>query len=179
MASMADFPLPDQFTDGEALGAAKYDARITAYLNVLAANAEAGPQGFLGGSTASGTTNPGTSGANVPASAQYVFTLPVQRRVRIVTSGTFTSATAPARYFLISAYNAGGTAGTPIVVGTTRSVTNQATGSAGANTGYGDGTVLLAANTYIAYPATQRSSGGAAGDTCGVNSVDVYDEGST
>lgn len=43
MASMADFPLAAQFTDGEALNAAKRDARITAYENVLAAAIVAGP----------------------------------------------------------------------------------------------------------------------------------------
>lgn len=132
--------------------------------------------GFITDATSSSTVTLATAVANVASSATVTFTLTETRRVRIVTSCQFSMASGTdGRYRLNSAYNSGVSVvlGSAITVGALFGTCITTVGDI--CSGFGDGTVVLAAGSYTAYALVQRNSGGGATDTARTSYVAVYD----
>lgn len=113
--------------------------------------------------------------------ATRTFNLTSQRRVRIVTQTRFQlAAGTSARYLLQSAYNAGSSAsiGSATTVGTAASQVLSIIGVNGSGTLMQEGTALLAAGTYTAYPSVTRAANGSTTDVATGFYVAVYDAGS-
>lgn len=139
--------------------------------------------GFLYGDNADVTGITLSTTAAFAGSAKVTFTLPVQRRVRVLTIARYTIATVTGgRLQVIPAYNTGASP----VIGSAVSLTNGqyhltnftgAAGSAGVTSGMTEATVLLAAGQYTAYAAVARVSGGSATDVASAFYTAVYDAG--
>lgn len=140
--------------------------------------------GFLYGDSAN-TSNAtlATLSANVAGLATVTFTLPVQRRVRIVTGARYAlGTTTNGRMTIIPGYNTGATP----VIGSAVLLTNgqyhisnfsSTGGAAGSLSGTTEASVLLAAGQYTAYAVVSRASGGSASDAAAVFYTAVYDAG--
>lgn len=132
--------------------------------------------GFLGDNVASATVTLATATTNYAATSAVTFTLTQTGRVRIVTSCQFTMATGgvDGRYRQQSAYNSG-TSATPASATAVGGLFCVAISNVGdLASGFGDGTVLLAAGTYTAYPLVSRNTGGTATDTARSSYTAVY-----
>lgn len=157
---------------------AALDTAFTVPINDLAALVAALPQGLLGETGSTSTVTIATTAAT-GLTASVIFTLATQRRVRIAVGGNVQVATAPASYNLRAGYNAGSGVGTPSVVGFGSTFQVSATGTAGINGAFTEGSILLPAGTYTAYATVTRLSGGSATDVGQRNTIAVYDVGAS
>lgn len=139
--------------------------------------------GFLIGDAASVSSVTFSTTSAFASLASVTFTLPVQRRVRIVNTARYALASATGgRMQIIPAYNTGAS----VVIGSVVSLTNgqyhvsNFTGTAGASgsiSGMTECTVLLAAGQYTAYATVTRVSGGSTTDSATAFYTAVYDAG--
>jgi len=156
---------------------AALDTAFTTPINDLAAQSSLG---YYGDQTSAATVTLSTTSA-FAGGAAVTFTLSTQRRVRIVCNARFqmTSGTS-GRYQLIAACNSGTTPtiGSATLGGLAQSLVLTITSLSGSASLQQEGTILLAAGTYVAYPSLTRLSGGSTTDTVPACYVAVYDAGS-
>jgi hypothetical protein len=155
---------------------------ITVPINDLATQVAGVGTGFLGEATGLTTVTLTAGNTNYAAATTgFVFTLATQRRIRLWSQGQFTMGTGGTlgRYYIRAGYNTGTT---PVIAnvlyaGTYNHVVVGTVGAPGMNSGSTEGTVLLAAGTYCAYPVVQRVSGGTTTDSVLAQNFAVYDVG--
>lgn len=181
-------PIPSNvFNDGELTNEASWYARVFTPINNVYAQALS-HGGFLYVESEEPTSKVTLSSSStnflVPITTPATFSLTSTRRVRILVTARFNTASGtPGTYTIYAAYVTGTSAtlsgSVRLGIAGAQQCLATATGGGGSPTGTAEHSVLLAAGVYTAFPIVQRVANGSATDTALLGYCAVYDMGNT